>query len=473
MPVGTVAPEITLIVGAVIVLLVALAVPRDTQWVCAILALGVLGTVGAMSALQLGGGQGLTFQMSYAVDDAAVWTKLFVLAAAALAVLLSVPSLRGDAREGEYYTILLLATLGVVLLGGAADLMEVILGVLLASIGGYVLTAYDRGSPKASEAAMKYYLFGALTNLGLLYGFALLFGSSGQTLFAQLPAGWADGARPAIAAGAVLVVAGIGFKIAFVPVHFWMPDVLEGTRTPVAAYLSVVPKMGALLALARFVGVLPDWVEWRLLLAVVAALTMTLGNLAAMPQTNVKRLLAYSSVSWAGYLLMGVVVMGRGPAALTFLLYAFAAYAAANMGAFGVVARAGERIEDYAGLARERPVLALAMALSLLSLVGIPPLGGFVAKLGLFEAAIDGGYAWLAVVAAVNTVASLYYYVRVIAPMYLGTGYLGTGYAPAKGSAARGGWSAAAVLLSTTVTLTVGMGASVLLGPLGVARLLP
>lgn len=421
MPVGSVGPEISLIIGAVVTLVYALFAPRRAQVGAAVIALATLGVTAVASAVMLRGSQGLTFFDTYAADDTAVWAKLIIIGVAAVTIALSVEWFATDPRHGEYYTLLLLATLGAVVLAGAADLMAIILGLLLSSATGYVLAAYHRTNARSGEAAIKYYLLGALTNGGLVYGAVLLFGLGATTTLAGLTDALPGSDRTALVAGTALMVLGLAFKLGAVPAHAWVPDVADGAPAPVAAFLTVAPKVGALIAIARLVLTLPeDRVGWRLLIAVLAAATMTLGNLAALWQDDVRRLLGWSAVSQSGYGLMAVVALGRSDLAVPALLFFLVAYAVANLAAFGVVIELRGRTDraTYAGLATAQPLLALVLVLSFLSFVGVPPLAGFTAKLALFGAAIDAGYTWLAVLAVANTVVSLAYYLRIIAPSY-------------------------------------------------------
>ncbi|MEO7476460.1 MAG: NADH-quinone oxidoreductase subunit N, partial [Gemmatimonadales bacterium] len=432
MPTGDVVPELVLLGGAVLVLLYALFAPRRWQPGAAALAVVVLlATVGATLALPRD--QALTFFDTYARDGAAIWAKLIVCGVTAVSVALSVAWFETDRRQGEYYALLLLSALGAVLLAGAADLMQVVLALLLSSATGYTLAAYHRRSRRAAEAAMKYYLLGALTNGALVFGVVLLFGLASTTTFPGLLAGLREADPFPLAVATGLVVVGIAFKMGAVPAHAWMPDLAEGAPAPVAAFLTVAPKVGALVALARLAVVLPETqVNWRLLVAIIAAVTMTLGNLAALRQEDVRRLLGWSAVSQTGYGLMAVVALGRGELAIPSLLFFLVAYALANLAAFGVVVTLLGRTERaaYAGLGRSHPVLGLVVVVSFLSLVGIPPLAGFTAKLLLFGATIAAGYTWLAVLALVNTVVSLAYYARVIGPMYFETGPAREAHAP-------------------------------------------
>lgn len=465
-PVGSVLPELLTLGGAVAVLILALVLPRSQQRVCALAALIVLVVTAVASMAMLRGDQAVTFFGTYAADDAAVWAKLIVLGATALVVGLSVEWFRTDAREGEYYALLLFAALGAMLLAGAADLMELILALLLTSATGYVLTAYHRASPRAGEAGIKYFLLGALANGALLYGAVLLFGLAGTTTFGGLRLGLRHASAPALVVGVALVAVGLAFKLGAVPVHAWVPDVSDGAPVPVAAFVTSVPKIGALIAFARLAMALPAGsVGWRPLVAGVAAATMTIGNLGALWQADLRRLLGWSAVSQSGYGLMAVVAVGRGELAVPSLLFFLVAYVLANLAAFGVIAelRGAAEIDGYRGVARAHPWMAASLLVAFLSFVGIPPLAGFTAKLALFSAAIDAGYAWLAVLAVVNTVVSLFYYLRVLGPGYLEPA---PATLPALGSKA-----ATATLVAAAGVLVVGVGAEALLHWFDVALL--
>ncbi len=468
MPAGDVTPEIVLVIGAVVVLVVALFAPRSAQRWCAGLALATVGIAGVASAAMLGGSQTTTFFDTYAADDTAVWAKLVVLAVTAVVVVLSVEWFATDARGGEYHTLLLLSALGAVVLAGAADLMALLLGVLLSSATGYVLAAFHRSDARSGEAGIKYYLLGALTNGAMVYGAVLLFGLGATTTLPGLREALPGADPVALVAATGLVVLGLAFKLGAVPAHAWVADVADGAPAPSAAFLTVAPKVGALVALARLAVTLPEEaVGWRPLVAVLAAATMTLGNLAALGQDDVRRLLGWSAVSQSGYGLMAVVALGRSELAVPSLVFFLAAYAAANLAAFGVVVELRGRRDraSYAGLATAQPVLAALLLLGLLSLVGIPPLAGFAAKVALFGAAVDAGYTWLAVLAVANTVVSLAYYLRVIAPAYLQP-------LPAP-VPVLGRWAYAGTLVAAVAVVALGIAAEPLLGGAGGARLLP
>lgn len=471
MPIGDVLPEIAVLVTAVIALLTASFTPQRVQWLGAPLALAGLIAATALCAAQLSGMPRLTFSGVWALDGASIWARLFILAATAVAVLLTPEWLSRDRRHGEYYAVLLLSALGAMLLAGAADTLQLVMGVLLSSVTGYTLAAYHRDWALSVEAGMKYFLIGALANTLLMIGVTLLFGLYGTTGYADIAAGAAAAAAPPQAMtllALALAVVGIAFKLGAVPAHAWMPDVAEGAPAPAAAFLTVVPKIGAAVALARLLQVFPaETVAWRPLVATLAVATMTLGNLAALRQTDVRRLLGWSSVSQSGYALMAVTVIGLTDEAMLALLFFLAGYAVANLAAFAAVTELRGRtdLEHYRGLAAARPWVAAALVLSFLSLVGIPPLAGFVGKLTLFLATIDAGYAWLAAVAVANTVISLFYYLRVLGPMYFED--------PPATVALLGRWAGCGLLVAGSAVILLGLGAEALTAALRAAALLP
>lgn len=429
--VGDILPEVAMVVGGVGVLVYALVAPRGRQRGAAWLALATTLVAAVLSFAMLGGDQALTFFGTYARDDVAASGRLIVLGATAITIVLSVPWFAKDPRHGEYYTLLLYSALGAMLLAGATDLKEFIVAMLLSSATGFVLAGYHRRSSPSAEASIKYYLVGALANSAMLMGAALLFGVAGGTTFAALSRGLPAVAGPATIVGVSLVIVALAFKLGAVPVHTWVPDVAQGAPAPVAGFITAVPKVGAFVFLARFVLVLPpDSMSWQLLVAVIATATMTLGNLASLWQDDVRRLLGWSAVSQTGYGLLAIVALGQSDLAFPALLFFLVAYVPGNLAAFGTVValRGRTALADYAGVARSQPWLAGSLAMSFLSFIGVPPLSGFVAKLLLFLVAIQAGYAWLAVVAAINTVVSIFYYVRVLAPTYfaLPAGPIGT-----------------------------------------------
>jgi NADH-quinone oxidoreductase subunit N len=415
-------PELVLVVGGVAILLYALFTPRRWQSAAAGLALAVVATATAATVAMLRGPEHLTFADTYARDGTAMWAKLVILVGTGLVIALSVRWFAREPRHGEYYTLLLFSSLGAILLAGATDLKQFVAALVLSSATGFVLTGYHRRAKEAAEAAMKYFLVGAFTSASMLVGAALLFGLAGSTTFPGLRAGLPHGGA-ALVVGVALVALAVAFKLGAFPAHPWVPDAAEGAPAPVAAFVTTVPKVGGFVLLARLVITLPpDAVGWRPMVALLAAVTMTLGNLAALWQDDVRRLLGWSAVSQSGYGLLGVVALGRSDLAVPALLFFLLAYTVANVAAFGVVVELRGRTEraDYVGLARAHPVLAGSLAVAFLSFIGIPPLAGFVAKLLLFGVAIDAGYTWLAVLAVANTVISVAYYARVLAPAYFG-----------------------------------------------------
>jgi NADH-quinone oxidoreductase subunit N len=473
MAIGHLGPELSLVAGAVIVTLSAVFLPRRAQWMTTPLALVAVAVSVAWSLRLAGLEPVLTFMGDWALDRVTTGAELTILAVTAVVLALAHMWMRSDPRGGEHPAVVLFSATGAMVLAGAADTMEVVVGMLLVSVTGYTMAAYHRRSPAAVEAGMKYFLIGALTNAVLLLGVVLLFGATGTTNLGATARALATGDADAVVLLAAVAAIGVGlaFEIGAVPAHAWVPDVAQGAPAPAAAFLTVVPKIGAVVALGRVLHVVPtDVVDWRVLAAVLAAATMTLGNLAALWQDDLRRLLGWSSVSQAGYALMAVVVLDRSPLAPGALVFFLAGYAAANVAAFGAVValRGRTRLDDYRGLAARRPALVAVLVVALLSLVGIPPLAGFVGKLTLFTAAIEGGYGWLAVLAVANTVVSLFYYLRVVGPMYFDDAATADEPAPLLGP-----WATAATVAAGLATVVVGLAAGPLLDILAPADLLP
>ncbi|WP_103539585.1 NADH-quinone oxidoreductase subunit N, partial [Streptomyces sp. SM9] len=332
----------------------------------------------------------------------------------------SLRPLGGHPRESEYHVLVLLTAAGSLVLAGAQDILLLAAAYLLAGIPAYALAGFAKDGP-GTEAALKYYVLGALGGVVLLTGTTLLYAATGTTAYPRLA--HAEAAPAALlTAGTLGVLGGLLFKSGAVPAHFWVPDAVQGSAPPVAALLTTLPKAGALIALFRL-GAVPlagSAVPWPALLATLAAASMTLGNLAALLQRDVRRLLAYSAVSQVGYLLMPVAVAGRTALAQPAFLYYVAAYALTNLGAFAVVCALprATTTDRWRGLVRHRPLLAVSLAVCLLGLVGTPPTAVFLGKLQAFTAVFDAGYGWLAVLAAANTVVSLFYYLRWLAPAF-------------------------------------------------------
>jgi NADH-quinone oxidoreductase subunit N len=327
--------------------------------------------------------------------------------------------------HGEYYGLVILATLGMSLMATAADLIMLYVALELTSITLYILAGYLRDIPKSSEAGLKYFLFGAFSSALMLYGMSLVYGLTGETGLKEVAVALAtSNLQLPVILGALLLLAGFGFKIAAVPFHMWTPDVYEGAPTPVTAFVSVASKAAGFAVLMRvFIGAF-DFIrpEWVAVVGALSVVTMTLGNVVAIPQTNIKRMLAYSSIAQAGYILIGVVcVSAFGVASTIFYLIM---YTLTNICAFAVVVlisnvMGSDEITDFAGLSRRSPTLALVMLLALLSLGGIPPVAGFFGKLYIFAAAMEQGLVWLVVIGVLNAIISLYYYLIVARVMYL------------------------------------------------------
>ena len=346
------------------------------------------------------------------------------------AVLLSIDYLpAAGINKGEYYPLILFAVLGVVIMAAATDLIVMFVGLETMSMAVYVLAGILRNDLRSNEASLKYFLLGAFASALLLYGIATLYAVTGSTTLGEIAAflsrpGMAPNDHLVCVLGAGLVLVGLGFKIAAVPFHLWTPDVYEGAPTSVTAFMATAVKAGGFAALLRaaVVALAPLHGDLQMMLWALSAITMTVGNLIALRQQSMKRMLAYSSIAHTGYLLMGVVA--GTPAAASAVLFYLVAYGAMNLVAFGVViamasgARTGERISDYAGLSQTHPWMAAAMTISMLSLTGMPPLVGFVGKLYLFQTALQSGLVVLVVIACFNSVLSAAYYLGVVRTMY-------------------------------------------------------
>ncbi len=431
-------PEIVLTTGALVLLLADLMTPRDKQSLLAWVTLAVLGAT-AVALLPVADANIQVSRGLIAVDRFALFFKVIFLGSAAFTVLMSVKYLDVEGtRAGEYYFLILCATLGMMFMAGGTDLITLFIGLETMAISFYILTGFLKPSRRSNEAAVKYFLLGAFSLGILLYGMSLMYGLSGTTnlraIATQLAGQESD---PRLILAVILVVAGMGFKIAAVPFHMWAPDVYEGAPTPITGFLSVGSKAASFAMLLRiFVESLPTMraesasslqssptIGWGVMFYILAVVTMTVGNFAALTQSNLKRMLAYSSIAHAGYLLIGVVAgTARGVTAM--LVYLFV-YAFMQLGAFAVIAlmrRAdvvGDELKDLNGLFFRQPFAALAMLLFMLSLGGIPPTAGFMGKFWLFSAAIESGYVWLAVIGVLNSAVSLYYYIRIVVYMML------------------------------------------------------
>lgn len=463
-------PVGALTAAAVIAVVLAMLLPRDRQGLIAAWVAGAHLTAGALAiGVWLDRGFMVIMEGIVIVDGLALAITALIGVAGAVTVALARPSLAATDREGEFYAVMTFASLAAVMLAMAADAALLGMAVGALSLSTFVMTGYLRGSRRGNEASIKYYIFGTVAGATMLYGLSWWFGLAGTTSLRAIGEALAQAPDGVVVASTALVLVGLGYKAALVPFHFWTPDAYDGAPLSVAAYLSVLPKLAALAAIARVLTLaLPDdTAGWSTAIAVIAAATMTLGNIAALPQRNVVRLLAYSSIAQSGYLLMGVAALEASDQGLPALLYYAFAYAAMNLAAFAVVIavqreRGSVDLEAFRGLGRTHPWWTAALIVSFLSLLGLPPLAGFVGKLELFTAAIDADQAWLAVVAVVNTVISLYYYLRVIAPAVLDQPDGREPIAQFTESAASGSLGTA-LAVSTVATVAFGVGAEPLL----------
>jgi NADH-quinone oxidoreductase subunit N len=354
--------------------------------------------------------------------------KLLFIFGAAITTLF-VMDTEGLGKRGEFYILMLISTIGMNLMASANDLIMLYLAIETTSIPLYILAGFLRLDEKSTEAGFKYLLFGAATSTVMLYGFSLLFGLTGTTTFAGLKdyIGMAAAGQefPVYLIGSLfLILVGFGFKISAVPFHFWAPDVYEGAPTPVAGFLSTASKAAGFIVLLRVLWIVFPSLSgvWTSIIAALSVVTMFLGNLVALAQSNVKRLLAYSSIAHAGYIMIGVVALGT--LGVSSVLFYIGAYLLTNLAAFGIVvifskAVGSDEISAYAGLSRRSPGLALAILVAFLSLAGMPPLAGFVAKVFVFAAAVKADWIWLAVVGVINSIIGLYYYLTFLKVVYL------------------------------------------------------
>ncbi|QBI55205.1 NADH-quinone oxidoreductase subunit N [Streptomonospora litoralis] len=467
-------PEGILAFAAVAGLLLGSWLPRRRQWVVRALALAAVAAALAATGAAAAPAAQTVASGGYAVDAGLHAARAAVLVGTGLVVLTAADRFAGTRRETEVYVLLLLAAVGSLVLAGANGLLLLAVGYLLASIPLYALVAAAKDAP-GTEGSLKFFLLGALFSVVLLGGTTVLLAAGGATGYTPLGAGLPEAPPAAAAAGAIAVLAALLFKAGAVPAHFWVPDATEGAPAPVAAFITTVPKIGALVAAYRIGAALPLEAagDWSLLLACVSAATMVLGNLAAFAQDGVLRLLAYSTVGQVGFLLMGAAAYAGSAEALRGLLYYLAAYTVTNIGAFAAVCALprAERIGDWRGLFGRRPWLALSLVVCLLGLVGTPPTAVFVGKLTVFTAAFDAGLVWLVVLAAVMTAASLFYYLRWILPLFQRPGAEDCGADAAAGAEPAGRWSTGVAIAAAAASLLLGAGAGPVLEFLDAAPL--
>ena len=431
-------PELVLVAFAILVIILDLFTERKR--LLAQVSISGLVISGGVTVAMWGGSYPAIFNNMLAVDNFALFFKLIFLGIALLLILASTDYVSKFSRfQGEYYALILLSTLGMMLMAAATNLIAIYISLELASISLYALVGFLK-DPKSTEAALKYLLLGALASAILLYGMALVFGFTGATGLGEIARAIQSMSpqillgSPALLMGIILLIGGFGFKIAAVPFQMWVPDVYEGAPTPITAYLSAASKAAGFAVIVRVFGSafgMPEWLSmnWGLTFAVLAIISMTIGNIAAIPQSNIKRMMGYSSIAQAGYLMVGLAVMGFSPAANVLgqsgILFFLAAYALTNLGAFTAIIAISNKVNsdliaDYTGMGKRAPLLALALTLFLISLIGMPPAAGFMAKFYIFSAAVQNNLLWLVIFAVINSVISAYYYLRVVKVMWFG-----------------------------------------------------
>ncbi|KPJ60374.1 MAG: hypothetical protein AMJ46_07205 [Latescibacteria bacterium DG_63] len=422
------APFSIVVAFAIVVLLVDLLLPPQRRWVLPVLSL--VGVVLSMALVALWWGREVVgFSGAISLDRFSSFFDLLFLLGTSLVILSSfLYAKRENIEGGEYYSLLLFATSGAMLMASAVDLIVFFLGLEILSVSLYVLSGFFRERTVSIEAAVKYFVLGAFASGFFLYGIALFYGAAGSTQYGAMQLMLTSGGRPPgilVYAASGLLLVGLCFKLGSVPFHMWVPDVYEGAPTSITGYMSVISKAAAFAAFVRIFGtsLAPIQIDLSRVLWVLAVATMTLGNLVAISQTNIKRMLAYSSIAHAGYLLVALTAGGK--AGYSSILFYTLAYAFMTLGAFGIVAllrrKEGEALEilSYSGLSVRYPLLAGAMALFMVSLAGIPPTGGFFAKFYVFSAAVGAGYVDLAVIGVLNSLVSVYFYMRIVFLMYM------------------------------------------------------
>ncbi len=420
-------PEYILTLAGVLIMLLEPCLPpaasrKPLGW----LAIAATTAAGIASWYQLHLGVLTAFSQTIQVDAFSVFFHLLIAAIVVVTLLTSLDYFHGNASHaGEYFALLLFGASGMMLMTCATELLVVFIGLEISSIATYILCGFRKGHASASESSVKYFLLGSFATAFFLYGIALAFGATGSTSIAAIATGIGTTAAPRLALTALaLILIGLGFKVSAAPFHVWTPDVYQGAPSPVVGLMSTAPKAAAFAVLLRilFFGFPQMQHRWAILIWVFAALSMSIGNLGALRQRDVKRMLAYSSIAHAGYLLVAFTAFWHdGIAAACFYT---AAYAAMNVGAFAIltqIAGYDESIrtrDDYTGLALQRPILAALLSFFLLSLIGIPFTGGFFGKFYVFSAAIHGGHVWLAIVGLLNSGVACFYYLRLLAALY-------------------------------------------------------
>ena len=431
----TLLPIIVLTVWALALLLMDLFIPKERKGLTAILAAAGLALTMGISLTQTGQ-TSVGFNGMVVLDGFSTFISILLLFSALMGISIAYGYLkRMGIERGEYYLLILFSIVGMMLMTQAADLIVVFIALELLSIPLYVLAAFANSNTASEEAGIKYFLLGAFSGGFVVYGIALVFGATGTTAIAGIAAATAAGTvnTPLILAGAALILVGFGFKVAAVPFHMWTPDVYQGAPTSVTAFMAAGAKIAGFAALMRIFSTAFSSLAADLtpVLAILAALTMIVGNVAAVSQKNIKRMLAYSSIAHAGYILMAFVTFGNpkvAPTAIAAGIFYLVTYAITNFGSWGIVISLEEangkglEIDDYAGLGRKKPLMAAAMTVFMLSLTGIPPTLGLIGKFYLFSAVIAADFYWLAIVGVLTSLISAFYYLRVVVTMYMKDG---------------------------------------------------
>ncbi len=432
---GALAPFLIMAAGALILLLLDLVVPPERRALLGYLAVGIT-LLAIVACVPLWDQSRMAFSQMVQVDNFGLFASIIALAATALSLLMAIDYIQTHGMNfGEYYPLILLTASGMLLMVMANDLIMIFIGLEVLSIGLYILVGFARGNQRSEESAIKYFLLGSFSLGFLVYGTSLVYGATGTTNFTGIGTALRDStlqSNPILLTGLAMILVGFAFKLALAPFHAWTPDVYSGAPTSVTAFMSVGTKVATFAALLRMVLIaMPELrIDWAPTLWALAVVTMIVGNLAAVTQRNIKRMLAYSSIGQAGYILVAVVAAERpgvSDEAVMSVLFYLLAYTFMNLGAFAVVIALAqgqrERLDldsDYVGLAKHHPILAATLALFMLSLGGIPPTAGFISKLLVFRSAVDAGYWPLALVGILTSIVALGFYLRVVILMYTG-----------------------------------------------------
>ncbi|MGO9379606.1 MAG: NADH-quinone oxidoreductase subunit N [Dissulfurispiraceae bacterium] len=447
-------PEILMIIVACFLLLLELVASNKKP-------LGYIGIVcAAVTIYLLPLCKGTTFGGMFVNDAFSVYFKTIFLISLILTILISLKYLQIEHADfGEYYSLLLFSTSGMMLMASARDFIIIFLGIELMSLSLYILCGVKKHDPRSTEAAMKYFLLGAFSSALLLYGISMVYGLTTSTDIYRIAAYLRQ--TPAtlpLMLSMILIIVAFSFKISAVPFHMWAPDVYEGAPTPITAFMSTAPKAAAFAVLGRIVFTAFQAFEpyWTTILIVIAILTMAVGTVMAIVQTNIKRMLAFSSIAHAGYILIAIIA-GTNEA-MNGMMFYLLVYTFMNLGAFGIVIllEKGENISDYNGLAKSHPFTAALMLVFMFSLAGIPPTAGFIGKFYIFMAAINAGYTWLVIIAVIFSAMSAYFYLRIIMNMYMKPIGETVGIKPSLGLAA-------ALCLSAVMIFVIGLIPSVVL----------